>query len=125
MLSHILTPLDGSPLAACVFPHVVAIARATGARITLLRVLERSGNSLAGHVNPFDWQMQKREAQTYLDEMAEQLLHTVDLPVTTALLEGCAAVQIVEHDSGEALSKVSNHLRADVDVVRDSSTPGG
>lgn len=97
MFSHILTPLDGSPLAACVFPHVVAIARATGARITLLRVLERSGDSLAGHGNPFDWQMQKREAQTYLDEMAEQLLHTVDLPVTTALLEGRAAVQIVEH----------------------------
>jgi len=76
MFSHILTPLDGSPLAACVFPHVVAIARATGARITLLRVLERRGDSLAGHGNPFDWQMQKREAQTYLDEMAEQLLHT-------------------------------------------------
>ena len=43
MFSHILTPLDGSPQAACVLPHVVALARATGARITLLRVLERSG----------------------------------------------------------------------------------
>jgi len=97
MFSHILIPLDGSPLAACVFPHIVAIARATGARMTLLRVLERSDTSLAGYGNPFDWQMQKREVQTYLDEMAGQLLHTVDLPVTTALLEGSAAAQIVEY----------------------------
>jgi nucleotide-binding universal stress UspA family protein len=97
MFSHILAPLDGSPLAVCVLPHVVAVARATGAHITLLRVLERSGNDLAGDVNPFDWHMQKLEAQAYLDEIAQQLLHSVDLPVKTDLLEGSAAVQIVEH----------------------------
>jgi nucleotide-binding universal stress UspA family protein len=97
MFSHILAPLDGSPLAACVLPHVVSVARATGAQVTLLRVLERGGHGLAGDVNPFDWQMQKLEAQAYLDEIAEQLLHTVDLPVTTDLLEGSAAVQIVDH----------------------------
>jgi hypothetical protein len=27
MFSHILAPLDGSPLAVCVLPHVVAVAR--------------------------------------------------------------------------------------------------
>ncbi len=97
MFSHILTPLDGSPLAACVFPHVVALARATGAQITLLRVLERSRSALEGHVNPFDWQMQKREAQAYLDEMAARLLHTLDLPVKTDLLEGSPAAEIVEY----------------------------
>jgi len=97
MFSHILAPLDGSPLAACVLPHVVAMARATGARITLLRALERPSTGLAGDVNPFAWQMQKLEAQTYLDEIAAQLLHTVDVPVKTDLLEGCAAAQIIEH----------------------------
>jgi nucleotide-binding universal stress UspA family protein len=97
MFSHILAPLDGSPLAVCVLPHVVAVARATGARMTILRVLERGGNDLAGDVNPFDWQMQKLEAQAYLDEIAEQLLHIVDLPVKTDLLEGSAAAQIVEY----------------------------
>jgi nucleotide-binding universal stress UspA family protein len=97
MFSHILAPLDGSPLAVCVLPHVVAVARATGARITLLRVLERASNDLAGDVNPFDWQMQKLEAQAYLEEIAEQLLQIVDLPVRTDFLEGSAAVQIVEH----------------------------
>ena len=52
MFSHILTPLDGSPLAACVLPHVVAMARATGARITLLRVLERPGTGSGGRCQP-------------------------------------------------------------------------
>ena len=97
MFSHILTPLDGSPLAACVFPHVVALARVTEAQVTLLRVLERSRSALEGHVNPFDWQMQKREAQAYLDEMAARLLHTLDLPVKTDLLEGSPAAEIVEY----------------------------
>lgn len=97
MFRHILAPLDGSPLAACVFPHIVTVARATGARITLLRVLEPGGHGLAGEVNPFDWQMQKREAQTYLDRLAERLGKTINLPVTTGILEGCAALQIIEY----------------------------
>ena len=97
MFSHILTPLDGSPLACCILPHVVAMARATRARITLLRVLERHSMGLTGDVNPFDWHMQKLEAQTYLEEMAAQLLRSVDVPVTVELLEGCAAVQIIDY----------------------------
>ncbi|MGE3539355.1 MAG: universal stress protein [Candidatus Tectimicrobiota bacterium] len=97
MFNHILTPLDGSPLASCIFPHVVAFARATGARITLLRVLERRSNSLAGRVNPCDWQIEKREGQAYLDEMMAQLLQVIDVPVHTALLEGPAAEQIIDY----------------------------
>ena len=31
MLDKVLVPLDGSPLATCVFPHLVAITRATEA----------------------------------------------------------------------------------------------
>jgi len=41
MSNHILVPLDGSPLAECVLPHAVAIARAFESQVTLLRVLER------------------------------------------------------------------------------------
>ena len=42
MINKILVPLDGSPLSACVLPHVVAIARSTGAPVTLLRVIKRN-----------------------------------------------------------------------------------
>lgn len=37
---HVLVPLDGSPLASLVLPHVVALARATQARATLLAVID-------------------------------------------------------------------------------------
>ena len=47
MFETILVPLDGSQLADCVLPHVVAIARSFDSEVTLLRVLEKSqtGNS--------------------------------------------------------------------------------
>jgi len=41
MFDTILVPLDGSQLADCVLPHVVAIARPFDAEITLLRILEK------------------------------------------------------------------------------------
>jgi nucleotide-binding universal stress UspA family protein len=42
MFDTILVPLDGSQLAECVLPHVVAIARSFDAEITLLRMLEKN-----------------------------------------------------------------------------------
>jgi nucleotide-binding universal stress UspA family protein len=42
MFDPILVPLDGSLLAERVLPHVVAIARAFEAEITLFRILERN-----------------------------------------------------------------------------------
>ena len=40
-IRYVLVPLDGSPLAECALPWAVAVAQALGARMTLLRVLER------------------------------------------------------------------------------------
>jgi len=41
MYNKILVPLDGSPLAECVLPHVDAIARGCGVRsVTFLRIVE-------------------------------------------------------------------------------------
>src|SRR5579875_3901844 len=37
MFTHILVPLDGSPFAEQVLPHVEALARQFGARVTLLQ----------------------------------------------------------------------------------------
>jgi nucleotide-binding universal stress UspA family protein len=42
MIKHILVPLDGSSLSECVLPHVAALARISGAAITLLQVLEKA-----------------------------------------------------------------------------------
>ena len=41
MVAHVLVPLDGSQLAECVLPHVVALATPFKAKVSLLQVLER------------------------------------------------------------------------------------
>ena len=95
MISKILVPLDGSPLSACVLPHVVAIARATGAHVTLLRVIERN-RELSTSVNPADWRLSKVEAQAYLDELQTQLTDVLESAPETIVLEGPAADRIIE-----------------------------
>lgn len=111
MIDRILVPLDGSSLAECVLPHVVAIARAFGSQVTLLQVLE--------HVNAADraqttdligWQLHKVEAEAYLQEVTPRL-HKVGLQAKSVLLEGRAAERIVEfgHDTNTNLIILSSH----------------
>jgi nucleotide-binding universal stress UspA family protein len=93
MFDHILIPLDGSSLAECVLPHTVALARALGAHVTLLRVLEPA---YAGHlVDQLDWQIRKTEVETYLEEVTARL-RKAGLKAERALLEGQAADHIVQ-----------------------------
>lgn len=97
MIQHILVPLDGSELAECVLPHLMAIAPSTSARVTLIHVLERN-LSRNGSTLPFDllgWHMQKQEAQSYLDRITERL-QKLDLPVEQVTLEGNPAEMLIE-----------------------------
>ena len=96
MFSHILVPLDGSPLAECVLPHTVAIAQAFGARSTLVRVLERSTTTgRLKSVDPLEWQFYKAEVKAYLDGVTVRL-HEAGLQAERALLEGQAAERVVQ-----------------------------
>lgn len=96
MLDKILVPLDGSALAACVLPHVMAMTRALGAKITLLRVLN-GDDAPAGVVDPVDWQLRKIEAQSYLQAHSARLGQWMAQPPTMQVLEGSAAKSIVEY----------------------------
>lgn len=95
MINKILVPLDGSPLSACVLPHVVTMARTTGAQVTLLRVIEHNHELFTG-VNPAEWRLFKFEAQAYLDELQIQLAHWLATEPQTMVREGPAADQIIE-----------------------------
>ncbi len=96
MFSHILVPLDGSSLAECVLPHTVAIAQAFEARVTLLRVLERSTTTgRLKSVDPLEWQMVKAEVNAYLNGVTARL-HEVGIEAENALLEGQAAERVVQ-----------------------------
>lgn len=114
MIEHILVPLDGSSLAECVLPHVVAVARACGSRVTLLQVLERPyASGPARFVDPLRWYMSEAEARAYLDGWANRL-QEAGLRVQSVLLEGQAAERIIEfaRAEGTGLIILSSHGRS-------------
>lgn len=111
MFNRILVPLDRSSLAECVLPHVVAIARPSEAEIILVHVLDPvSQNTRPRTVDPFDWQIRKAEAETYLKDIAQQL-DGFELTVRRVILEGKGAERIVEyaHSQGVDLIVMSSH----------------
>ncbi|HEU4455125.1 MAG TPA: universal stress protein [Longimicrobium sp.] len=69
MVERILVPLDGSALAEQALPHALAVARAFGSEVLLLRVL----GSPTGPVNGVDWRLRRAEASLYLDNVAARL----------------------------------------------------
>lgn len=114
MINHILVPLDGSELAECVLPHLMAIAPITDARVTLIHVLERTASSsgITSLIDPLGWHMQKQESQFYLDRIAQRL-QKLDLQVEQAILEGNPAETLIEfaRNSDADLLLLSTHGR--------------
>jgi nucleotide-binding universal stress UspA family protein len=114
MFDPILVPLDGSLLAECVLPHVVAIARAFDAKVILLRVLDR--NQASEKAQLFDllnWQMSKTGAKLYLEKISARLQKS-GLRIETAVLEGLVAESITEYalSRGIKLIILSSHGRS-------------
>lgn len=114
MISHILVPLDGSPLAECVLPHAVAVARACESQVTLLQVLERARtHGQTRFVDPLGWYISEAEARAYLDGWVGRL-QKAGLQARSVLLEGQAAERIIEFARDEAVGLIllSSHGRS-------------
>ena len=95
MFAKILVPLDGSPLAECVLPHVVAMARPLGASVDLLTVCEPTPYNLKRQpVNALDWSLRTAEADAYLTKIQERL-RQVGLESGWHRLDGRPAEQIL------------------------------
>lgn len=114
MIDHVLVPLDGSPLAECVLPHVLAVSQAFEARVTLLRVLGyvREADRLQA-VDPLDWQFRKAKAEAYLQGITARF-QEAGLQVHNTLVEGKAADRIIEfaHNHDVNLIALSSHGRS-------------
>jgi nucleotide-binding universal stress UspA family protein len=96
MFEHILVPLDGSSLAECVLPHVIALAT-RDAGVTLLHVLEEQREQHETPLaSPLDAQLEKVAARAYLAEVAERLSRA-GIPVETAAVSGLAAAEVVAY----------------------------
>ena len=111
ILNHLLVPLDGSRLAECVLPHAAALARAFGARITLLRVVAQAHATGQGQtVDPLRWHMRKTEAESYLNSVATRL-REAEFQVAKVILEGETANNVIAfaHQHDVDLVLLSSH----------------
>lgn len=96
MLKNILVPLDSSPFAESVIPHVVAVAKAFSARVIIAHILEQPSTSLQlPKADPLDWYLKRTAAGLYLDTVRAGL-EQQHIPVETLLVDGDAAEKIVE-----------------------------
>jgi nucleotide-binding universal stress UspA family protein len=109
MLKRLLVPLDGSAYAECVFPHVVALARAFGSEVVFLHVMDRAQSGDPTHaVDPLQWYVDKIEATLYLKSVVARL-RKLDISMQTIILEGRAHECIVESGRDFDLTILSSH----------------
>ncbi len=93
-VDHVCVCIDGSPVSNRIIPHGLAIARAFGASLSVLHVLEpqhRDGTLTSA--NPLEWEMQRTDARGYLDGISAEY-GSPELPIKTVLLEGRVAEEI-------------------------------
>jgi len=114
MFEHILIPLDGSSLAECVLPHGLTVARALGARASVLQVVEQAeAAGRTGAIDPLEWHYSEAQAGAYLQEVAERL-RLAGLPTAQVLLQGDPAERVIDHAQAEHadLILLSSHGRS-------------
>ena len=113
MFDTILVPLDGSQLADCVLPHVLAIASSFDAEITLLRMLEKNQAGTSAQLfDLLNWQINKTRAILYLEKIKARFQES-KIQARTTVMEGLVADGITEyaHTQGMKLIILSSHGR--------------
>jgi nucleotide-binding universal stress UspA family protein len=146
-MKHILVALDGSPRAPGVLAVALRIARAQGAKMTLLRSV-----GLPADVPQDFWKANdeplldvlERRAKTYLDQCASDIppelvagsVVTVGVPwqaiCDSAVRAGADLIVVGSHGYsgldrllGTTAAKVTNHAMCSVLIVRDPPRPEG
>jgi len=111
MFNRILVPLDRSPLAECVLPHAIALARTTDAELLFLHVLSLP-NQQDGlrAVDAMEWQLRRAEAESYLQGVCARV-DAAGVTCTMQVNDGDAAEQIIAcaRDSGAGLVLIASH----------------
>jgi nucleotide-binding universal stress UspA family protein len=96
LFDPILVPLDGSPLAECVLPQVIAMSQVFNSKLILLHVLDKTRAGTTTQVfDLLNWQINKTEAKLYLERIADRLQKS-GLKPEVIVLEGPVAESISE-----------------------------
>lgn len=102
---HILVPLDGSPFAERALRYLLAITRATTPRVTLLKTVELGQRAGSRGIDPVEFEMVRADAQAYLSGVADRLrAHGLESQI--ALVQGCAAEQVVSYARQQAVDLI-------------------
>jgi nucleotide-binding universal stress UspA family protein len=73
MIERILLPLDGSERAEAALPYAVALHRAFGSRIVLLRVVETRSDRPGLFSESEGWRLAQAQGRSYLEQVARRL----------------------------------------------------
>lgn len=125
-IRRILVALDGSALAERTLPHALALARAFGAGIVLLRVVGNgSSTSRQEAMDAADWRLKRMEAERYVEDVAARL-REAGASVEHATAVGNAAEQILAMARGGKFDVVlvGTHGEGGPTQFRLSSTAG-
>jgi nucleotide-binding universal stress UspA family protein len=101
--------VNGSELGERVIPHALTLARAFGAPVTLLRVLECPSVNTAPF-DPMEWEIRRSEAREHLDRIVQRRRAAYE-SIDAELVEGHAAEQIclwVRHHDAD-VTVLSSH----------------
>ena len=88
---HVAACINGSAMSELVVPHALAIARAFGGRLTIVRVLE---GGTAGDVptDPLEWDIRRREAREQVEHIVRD--NSTDVPIAGDVIETRATDEI-------------------------------
>ncbi len=93
-MSRILVCLDRSELCETVFSYAVMLARAVGGSLTLMHVVESSGDTCSESHDALMWELKHHEARQYMGQLQERISR-LSVPVDIQIEEGRAAEQIL------------------------------
>jgi len=122
MYKKILVPLDGSELAEKVIPHVIALAKGTGAEVTLVTVVQLALGAVGAKLDAIPEAAAERkaalkaEAMVYLQKVQRDLKGQ-GITVHTVSLEGDVASEIIAYGEREGFDLVAmaTHGRSGID----------
>lgn len=122
MYRKILVPLDGSELAEKVLPHATALAKGTGAEVTLATVVQLSLGAVGAKLEAIPEAAAERraalkaEAMIYLEKVQRDLKNQ-GVTAHIVALEGDVACEIITYAEQEGFDLVTmaTHGRSGID----------
>lgn len=107
MLNHILAVVTTAKGADMMLAHTKCMARAVGAKITLLRLLNPVPDVSRSTVivDPLDWHIRKLEVEATLSQMAKSL-RELGYDTSTAILEGADAELLMQYAESNGVSLI-------------------